>query len=87
MRENTDKKICKHEHFLGSEILIEYFFCQKFFKPIDLIMFIPISRFSRTCYTDINEECIAKSTHCVKSVRIRSFSGPHLPAFGTNMEF
>ena len=23
-------------------------------------------------------------THCVKSVRIRSFSGPHFPAFGLN---
>ena len=87
MRENTDKKICKYEHFLRSEILIEYFFCQKIFKPIDLIMFIPISKFSRTCYTGINEVCIAKSTHFVKSVRIRSFSGPHLAAFGKNTEF
>ena len=24
--------------------------------------------------------------HCVKSVRIRSFSGPHFPAFGLNTE-
>ena len=24
--------------------------------------------------------------HCVKSVRIRSYSGPHFPAFGLNME-
>ena len=26
------------------------------------------------------------TTHCVKSVRIRSYSGPHFPAFGLNME-
>ena len=24
--------------------------------------------------------------HCVKSVRIRSYSGPHFPAFELNME-
>ena len=24
--------------------------------------------------------------HCVKSVRIRSYSGPHFPAFGLNTE-
>ena len=26
------------------------------------------------------------SIHCVKSVRIRSYSGPHFPAFGLNTE-
>ena len=25
-------------------------------------------------------------SHCVKSVRIRSYSGPHFPAFELNME-
>ena len=25
-------------------------------------------------------------THCVKIVRIRSYSGPYFPAFGLNME-
>ena len=25
-------------------------------------------------------------SHCVKSVRIRSYSGPHFPAFGLNTE-
>ena len=24
--------------------------------------------------------------HCVKSVRLRSYSGPYFPAFGLNME-
>ena len=24
--------------------------------------------------------------HCIKSVRVQSFSGPHFPAFGLNME-
>ena len=28
----------------------------------------------------------AYKKHCVKSVRIRSFSGPHFPAFGLNKE-
>ena len=27
---------------------------------------------------------LAKTRHCMKSVRIRSYSGPHLPAFGLN---
>ena len=27
-----------------------------------------------------------KKLHCVKSVRIRSYSGPHFPAFGLNTE-
>ena len=27
-----------------------------------------------------------KEEHCVKSVRIRSYSGPHFTAFGLNME-
>ena len=29
---------------------------------------------------------VQKNLHCVKSVRIRSFSGPFFPAFGLNME-
>ena len=30
--------------------------------------------------------CGRRTKHCVKSVRIRSFSGPSFPAFGSNME-
>ena len=34
-----------------------------------------------------NEEgCIRSHRHCVKSVRIRSFSGTYFPAFGLNKE-
>ena len=29
----------------------------------------------------------ARKQHCIKSVRIRSYSGPHFPAFGLNTEF
>ena len=29
---------------------------------------------------------ILKNSHCVKSVRIRCYSGPHVPAFGLNTE-
>ena len=29
---------------------------------------------------------VIKGTHCVKSVRIRSNSGPHFPTFGLNTE-
>ena len=32
----------------------------------------------------ISKSCI--STHCLKSVRIRGYSGPHFPAFGVNTE-
>ena len=31
-------------------------------------------------------EKISNQLHCVKSVRIRSFSGPYFPAFGLNTE-
>ena len=31
-----------------------------------------------------NSKC--GNRHCVKSVRIRSYSGPHFSAFGLNME-
>ena len=29
---------------------------------------------------------VGSKQHCVKSVRIRSFSGPYFPAFGMNVE-
>ena len=29
---------------------------------------------------------LCRATHCVKSMRIRSYSGPHFPAFGLNTE-
>ena len=29
---------------------------------------------------------IEKTNHCIKSVRIRSYSGPHFPTFGLNTE-
>ena len=32
-------------------------------------------------------EEIVKNFHCVKSVRIRSYSGLHFPAFGLNTEY
>ena len=31
-------------------------------------------------------ECLYADAHCLKSVRIRSYSGPHFPAFGLNTE-
>ena len=33
-----------------------------------------------------NNRNILHKYHCVKTVRIRSFSGPHIPAFGLNTE-
>ena len=32
------------------------------------------------------ENFILSAVHCVKSVRIRSYSGPYFPAFGLNKE-
>ena len=29
---------------------------------------------------------VETAAHCVKSVRIRSYYGPHFPAFGVNTE-
>ena len=34
----------------------------------------------------ISETKFCNVNHCVKSVRIRSFSGPYFPAFGLNTE-
>ena len=34
----------------------------------------------------INEKAIYSSLHCVKNIRIRSYSSPHFPAFGLNTE-
>ena len=48
-------------------------------------------QFKSVCITDIpDDEIMAKLEvlcikHCVKSVRIRRFSGPYFPAFGLNM--
>ena len=40
-----------------------------------------------TIYVDIRlGSKYASEIHCVKSVRIRSYSGPHFPAFGLNTE-
>ena len=35
---------------------------------------------------DLNDKGFGGAVHCVKSDRIRSFSGPDFPAFGLNME-
>ena len=32
------------------------------------------------------DEMFYLATHCVKTVRIRSYSGPYFPAFGLNTE-
>ena len=36
--------------------------------------------------TSIQPEMSCKKARCVKSFRIRNFSGPYFPAFGLNME-
>ena len=40
--------------------------------------------FDRANFTSVNTS--PSLPHCVKSVRIRRFSGPHFPAFGMNTE-
>ena len=37
-------------------------------------------------YWSLSSGTIWVDHYCVKSVRIRSFSGPHFPTFGLNME-
>ena len=37
-------------------------------------------------FSDVFREDGSKGNHCVKSICIRSYSGPHLPAFGLNTE-
>ena len=34
----------------------------------------------------LNYDVVSLITHCVKSVEIRSFSGPYFPVFGLNTE-
>ena len=36
--------------------------------------------------SDALDKILERACHCVKSVRIRSYSGPHFPAFGLNTE-
>ena len=45
-------------------------------KPVDILS----EKFERKIMV------LAKTRHCMKSVRIRSYSGPHFPAFGLNAE-
>ena len=47
------------------------------YKPSFLVIFALVSFNSNVFYL---------VHHCVKSVRIRSYSGPHFPAFGLNTE-
>ena len=35
---------------------------------------------------NVTEKAHSNISHCVKSVRIRSYSGPYFPAFGLNTE-
>ena len=37
--------------------------------------------------SDALDKILERACHCVKSVRIRSYSGPHFPAFGLNTEY
>ena len=47
---------------------------------------IPIS-YQKSCDRNTCFSISRKEYHCVKSVRIRSFSGPYLPAVGLNMKY
>ena len=38
------------------------------------------------CSSLLLQKKLIKTTHYVKSVRIRSYSGPHFPAFGLNIQ-
>ena len=70
---------------------IHIFYFHWFYFPQ---IFIPFTKFlsargiSKTfpvCKFDFVKGSSA-TTHCVKSVRIRSYSGPHFPAFGLNTQ-
>ena len=37
--------------------------------------------------SDALDKILERACHCVKSVRIRSYSGPHFPAFGLNTQY
>ena len=73
-------------HFL--DFVLECFNCFNSLVPLSLLL-----RHYVGCRLSIksNGNCEAKNSrhkiiHCVKSVRIRSYSGPHFPAFGLNTE-
>ena len=77
-----------------------HFFCVvrvKVNQPLFVPAFSLIQWFSIFCRirynflrsNGVNGDNVAKFTraeHCVKSVRIRSYSGPHFPAFGLNTD-
>ena len=53
------------------EVMTE--FCSLYMKSV-----IPVNRFINLC--------LVNALRCIKSVRIRSYSGPYFPAFRLNME-
>ena len=84
---HSSKKILK------KLVLLKFFFLVVLFanKSYSSIFFICI--FALVCYLywDVIRKNISKCTitnfvHCVKSVRILSYYGPHFLAFGLNME-
>ena len=48
----------------------------------DILLIIPYGMY----WSEVRPEDLIGKSHCVKSVRIRSFSGTHLPALGLNTE-
>ena len=46
----------------------------------DILLIIPYGMY----WSEVRPEDLIGKSHLVKSVRIRSFSGPHFPVFGLN---
>ena len=68
-----------------------YFFNYLYFYFYNFNHFFPFLTFASkrdnfTVFTTIWKQYFACFSHCVKSVRIRSFSGSYCPAFGLNTE-
>ena len=69
--------------FISSKFVDQYYYYINSFKPL-VTFYISWNHFSRgSLIFSWGKE---SNSHCVKSVRIRSCSSPHSPAFGLNTE-
>ena len=90
-------------HKLSSHMILKHFFCLIFVYSLQhqRLRYLAVSSTDKNSINTVDKKKIEKDFkkyitskhfklwmyHCVKSVRIRIYSGPNFPAFGLNMEW
>ena len=74
--------ICELLWVSFNHLLINHCYCQFFFHR----HFSLVKSARNKPNSKANESTFIEASHCIKSVRIRSFSGQHFPAFGLNTD-